>query len=273
MFALHRASRNLSRNHSRKLVPPILFVLLFAAMLALAGCGGGGQEDSLARVQANGKLVVATDDTYPPLEWNQDGQIVGFDIDLMTEICRRLGVEAQFESSKWDSLLTGLAGGQYDAVISSMNITPERQQQADFVEYARWAQVIVTEPSNSSISTLDDLKGKHIAVQVATTSEAVARSIENAEVTCFESFDTTFMELMNHRVDAIIVDEPVAMYYQAKSPDAFAIVGTAIEREPVGIALKKGSDSLREAMEQALQDMQDDGTYDQIFAKWFGDNQ
>ena len=81
------------------------------------------------------------------------------------------------------------------------------------------------------------------------------------------------MELNNHRVDAIIVDEPVAMYYQAKSSDAFAIVGTAIEKEPVGIALRKGSDSLREAMEEALEDMKADGTYDEIFANWFGDNQ
>lgn len=264
------------RSVCRHFISPTILAMLLIAVLGLTGCkpeNPGAEEDSLARVQANGKLIVATDDTYPPLEWNQDGVIVGFDIDLMAEICRRLDVEPQFESSKWDSLLTGLAGQQYDAVISSMNITPERQEQADFVEYARWAQVIVTTPSETSISSLNDLKGKRIAVQVATTSEAVARTIEDAEVNCFESFDTTFMELNNHRVDAIIVDEPVAMYYQAKSSDAFAIVGTAIEKEPVGIALRKGSDSLREAMEEALEDMKADGTYDEIFANWFGDNQ
>lgn len=269
---MHTFRRLSWRSRHRRFILAASLCALLVAVLGLAGCGSGTKEDSLARVQSNGKLVVATDDTYPPLEWNHNGEIVGFDIDIMTEICKRLEVEAQFESSKWDSLLTGLIGGQYDAVISSMNITPERQEQADFVEYARWAQVIVTTPSDPSIKSIDDLKGKRIAVQIATTSESLAKTIEGAEVSSFESFDTTFMELANGRVDAIIVDEPVAMYYQAKNPDAFAIVGTAIEREPVGIALPKGSDSLRQAMEKALQDMKADGTYDRIFAKWFGDH-
>ncbi len=247
--------------------------VIFAVMVLMASlcaCNSEPQENSLERIKDKGELVVATDDTYPPLEWNQDGNIVGFDIDIMAEVSRRLGVDAKFESSKWDGLLTGLAGGQYDAVISSMNITPEREEQADFVEYARWAQVIVTDPSDTSISTLDDLKGKRIAVQVATTCETIANDIEDAQVSCFESFDTTFMELMNHRVDAIIIDEPVAMYYEAKSPDVFAISGAAQEKEPVGIALKKGSSHLQEAMEKALEDMRADGTYDQIFEDWFG---
>ncbi len=258
------------RSTSRRLMSPFVITILLIAVLGLSACKPGSEDDSLTRVKNNGKLVVATDDTYPPLEWNQDGNIVGFDIDLMAEICKRLGVEAGFESSKWDGLLTGLAGKQYDAVISTMNITPERQKQADFVEYARWAQVIVTAPSDTSISNLDDLKGKHIAVQVATTSETIAKGIEDTEVSSFESFDTTFMELMNHRVDAVIIDEPVAMYYQAKDPDAFAIAGIAQEKEPVGIALRKGSNSLKEAIEEALEDMKADGTYDEIFERWFG---
>ncbi len=257
-----------TRNTGTLLILALLLISM--TVLSLSACQPSSQDNSLTEVKANGKLVIATDDTYPPLEWNQDGTIIGFDIDVMTEICERIGVEAHFESSKWDGLLTGLAGKQYDAVISTMNITPERQKQADFVEYARWAQVIVTAPSNTAISGLDDLKGKHIAVQVATTSENIARDIEDSTVSCFESFDTTFMELVNERVDAIIVDEPVAMYYQAKDPDAFAIVGIAQEKEPVGIALRKQSDSLKDAISEALQDMESDGTYDEIYQEWFG---
>lgn len=250
----------------------ILTMIITIAVLSLTACQPSSTENSLAEVKTDGKLVIATDDTYPPLEWNQDGDIVGFDIDVMTEICERIGVQAQFESSKWDGLLTGLVGKQYDAVISTMNITPERQKQADFVEYARWAQVIVTSPSNTSISKLEDLKQKHIAVQIATTSEIIAKNIEDSTVSSFESFDTTFMELNNQRVDAIIVDEPVALYYQAKDPDAFAIVGTAQEKEPVGIALRKETNSLKEAIEEAVETMKTDGTYDKIHEKWFGNS-
>jgi polar amino acid transport system substrate-binding protein len=248
----------------------LTMLLVSVTALSLSACQSSSSEDSLAAVKKGGKLVIATDDTYPPLEWNEDGEIVGFDIDLMTEICQRIGVKAEFESSKWDGLLTGLAGKQYDAVISTMNITPEREEQADFVEYAGWAQVIVTAPSNTSVSEPDDLQGKHIAVQVSTTSENIAKNIENAEVSSFESFDTTFMELKNQRVDAIIIDEPVAMYYQAKDPDAFAVAGTAQEKEPVGIALRKGSDSLKAGIEKALEDMKADGAYEEIFERWFG---
>ncbi len=124
----------------------LTMLLVSVTALSLSACQSSSSEDSLAAVKKGGKLVIATDDTYPPLEWNEDGEIVGFDIDLMTEICQRIGVKAEFESSKWDGLLTGLAGKQYDAVISTMNITPEREEQADFVEYAGWAQVIVTAP-------------------------------------------------------------------------------------------------------------------------------
>lgn len=223
----------------------------------------------MSDVKKRGVIIVATDDTYPPLEYNENGRIVGYDIDLMTEIASRLGVKAQFVSTKWDGLLAGLSARQYDAVISSMNITPEREKEALFVEYQRWSQVIVMSPSAKPATSLKELEGKRIAVQVATTSEEMARTIKGATITSFESFDTTFMELKSGRCDAIIIDEPVAMYYQEKDPSSFKITGLADEKAPVGIALRKDAVKLREAIATALDDMRKDGTADQIYAKWF----
>lgn len=249
----------------------IIVVLTIALLVVplVTGCSKDANDTSLSDVKQRGVMLVATDDTYPPLEWNDNGNIVGFDIDVMTEIASRLGVKPRFISTKWDGLLTGLEGKQYDAVISCMNITPEREKQVSFVEYMRWAQVIVMAPNAQPVTTLDGLQGKRIAVQVATTSEEMAKGIKDAKVTSFESFDTTFMELKNGRCDAIIIDEPVALYYQTKDPQSFKVTGVASEKAPVGIALRKNAVRLKEAVAKALSDMKQDGKYDQIYRKWF----
>jgi len=247
----------------------LLAVAVLAVALLVTGCGKNVNDTSLSDVKKRSVILVATDDTYPPLEWNENGKIVGFDIDLMTEIASRLGVKARFISTKWDGLLTGLNGKQYDAVISSMNITPDREKQVSFVEYMRWAQVIVMSPDAQPVANLEGLQGKRIAVQVSTTSETMAKGIKDAKVSSFESFDTTFMELKNGRCDAIIIDEPVALYYQSKDPQSFKITGVASEKLPVGIALRKSDVRLRDAIAKALSDMKQDGKFDEIYRKWF----
>jgi len=247
----------------------VLLVIALLVPLTLSGCQKAAEDTSLSDVKKAGKIVVATDDTYPPLEYNDNGKIVGYDMDFMSEIAARLGVKVEFVSTKWDGLLTGLIGKQYDAVISSMNITEERQKEAAFVEYQRWAQVIVVSPSAPEAKTLADLEGKRIAVQISTTSEEMAKTVKDAQVTSFESFDTTFMELKNGRADAIIIDEPVAMYYQRLDPSAFRVTGTASEKAPVGIALRKDAAALVAAITKAVEDMQKDGAAARIYSEWF----
>ncbi len=247
----------------------LLVLLTLVALVTFSACQTSEADTSLSDVQKKGTLVVATDDTYPPLEWNDNGVIKGYDIDVAAEVASRLGVEAEFVSSKWDGLITGLQGKQYGAVISCMNITPARLLEANFVEYQQWIQVIVMAPDAEPAATLEELEGKRIAVQVATTSEEMAQSVKDAEVTSFESFDTTFMELKNKRCDAIVIDEPVGMYYQKKNPDDFVITGSAGERAPVGIAVRKGAAALTEAIEKAVKDMNEDGGSQEIFDRWF----
>jgi ABC-type amino acid transport substrate-binding protein len=258
---------------SRRTLGILIFVVLSAVFVAsfLTACKTDAidTDTSLSDVKERGVLLVATDDTYPPLEWNDNGTIKGYDIDIMAEVANRLGVRAEFISSKWDGLLTGLQGGQYDAVISCMNITPKREKEANFVEYQQWLQVIVTSTDSEPLTSLEELEGKTIAVQVATTSEEMALSVKDAQVTSFESFDTTFMELKNKRCDAIIIDEPVGMYYQKREPESFVITGTAGERAPVGIAVRKNALELTEAISKAVSDMQQDGTAQEIFDMWF----
>src|SRR5262249_15890933 len=130
-------------------------------------------------VQRAGKLVVATDPTYPPMEFRQGGATVGFDIDLAGELARRLGVELELVSVGWNwkELARRMNGGAFDVLISSVTVTEERKQDVDFVEYLRPAQVFVCK-KGVAVRNEGDLAGRVIAVQVDTTSHKLVEDLK-----------------------------------------------------------------------------------------------
>lgn len=236
--------------------------------------GGGGEASLLDEIKARGYMVFATDGAYPPMEFpnpENPSELIGFDIDLGKAIAEKLGVEYRVEVAEWEGLLGGLEARRFDAVMSSMNITEERQKSADFVQYLEMGQMIVVPKGNpDGIQSLDDLKGKVIAVQIGTTNEQVARGIEGATVKTFQNFPDALQEVAAGRADATILDEPVARYYANIEGDKYEYVGVPFETAPVGIAVPKGEDELVQAIQQALDELKQDGTYDRIYAKWFG---
>lgn len=248
----------------------LVLAVALVALAMLAGCGQSGGS-GLDKVKKAGKIVFATDDTYPPMEYRdeQTQALVGFDIDLAKAIADKLGVEAAFEPTDWDGLLTGLATDKYDAVISTMNVTEERLQNADFAEYAILDQVFVIAKGATPVTSSADLAGLRVAVQVETTSQDIAEAVEGTIVTTFDSFDQAFLEVRNSRADVVVVDEPVGLYYEARHSDTYTVSGYADEAAPVGIAVKKGSD-LKAAIDKAIADLKADGTYKQISEQWFG---
>ncbi|PZN09118.1 MAG: basic amino acid ABC transporter substrate-binding protein [Bacillota bacterium] len=290
------ASRKAGRRWERWLA-----VLAVLGLLVLAaGCGGGGQPAGssgsggsasesggeaggdgqagngslLDEIKQRGYMTFATDGAYPPMEYADPGnpeQIIGFDIDLGKAIAEKLGVEHRVVVVDWDGLLAGLQARQFDAVMSSMNITEDRKASADFVPYVEMGQLIVVKKGNpKGIRSLEDLKGKRIAVQLETTNEELARTVEGAEVVTFQSFPDALQEVANGRADATILDEPVAYYYVQTQPDQYEIVGDVLQPMPMGIAVPKGETELVQALQQALDELKADGTYDQIYEKWFG---
>ncbi|PZN07985.1 MAG: basic amino acid ABC transporter substrate-binding protein [Bacillota bacterium] len=268
-------------------------------LILAAGCGGGGQPPSsasasgtgsgsggdsgggqggggslLAEIKERGYMTFANDAAYPPMEFadpTNPEQVIGFDIDLGKAIAEKLGVEHRVVVVDWDGLLAGLQARQFDAVMSAMNITEDRKAGADFVPYVEMGQLIVVKKGNpKGIRGLEDLKGKKIAVLLESTNEKLARTIEGAEVVTFPSFPDALQEVANGRADATILDEPVAYYYVKTQPDQYEIVGDVLQPMPVGIALPKGETELVQAVQQALDELKADGTYDQIYEKWFG---
>lgn len=259
------------RNRSR-----IGWVLLSALFLTLvlAGCGSSsGADDSLNRVKQAGKLVIGVDDAYAPMEFrDENGNLVGFDIDMMAEVGKRLGVEIEWQPTAWDGIIPALVTKQFDVIVSSMNITEERQKEVNFSDpYLHMGQMLMVASGNPhNITTPADLKGKVVAVQIGTTNETYARSIEGvAEVRVFDTFPMAFEEVLSGRAHATVADTPIGVEFVMNNPGKAELVGEEIDPLPVGIAIRKEDNALRAELNKILKSMQEDGTMDQLKAKWF----
>jgi polar amino acid transport system substrate-binding protein len=225
------------------------------------------------------KLVVAIDATYPPMEFidEKDGKTpIGFDVDLAKALGKEMGVPVEFKVVDWNSIIPGLQAKQYDAIISSMNITPERAKEVNFIEYVKMSQVFVSPKGGTQVTKDTELSGKTVAVQDGTTShdymkDLMANKVKDVKaLTTFPGATDSFMALKAKQADVIVVDEPVGLYYASKDSASFAITGRAIEPEPVGIALRKDDAALKAALEKALATVKSNGKFKEINTTWFG---
>ena len=248
-----------------------LFVLAAVLSLAVAACGGGGGGGS----QGGGEdVTVASDIAYPPFEFERDGEPVGFDIDLMDEIGKRAGFTPEYQNVGFDGIIGGLANNQYDAVISAMTITPERAERIDFSDPYFNADQSLLVPSDSDIGAVEDIGDATVGVQIGTTGEIKANEFEEqgditGEIRTFDTIEDAFAALNNGQIDAIINDLPVSQDEVNGSDGALEIVQVIPTGEQYGIAFPKDSD-LRQDVNKALQEIKDDGTYEEIYKKWIG---
>lgn len=255
-----------------------------SASLVLAACGGatptdtaeGGDTaaDETASTEATtGTLTVATEPAFPPFEFQADnGELQGFDIDLMNAIGETAGFEVQFESLPFDGIIPALQAGTVDAAISGMTITEERSQTVDFSRpYIKAGLAIAVQEENSEVTSIEDLEDRRIAVQIGTTGAEQAAEIPGAEISTFDSAPLALQELANGNVEAVINDAPVTLDAIASGNiDGLKVVGELVTTEFYGIALPKGSENV-EVINDALMTMMEDGTYAEIYQKWFGD--
>jgi His/Glu/Gln/Arg/opine family amino acid ABC transporter permease subunit len=244
----------------------------------VAACAAGGParagDDALDHIRAAGALRVAVDPTYPPMEFQERGQLMGFDVDLARELARRLGVQADFKEMDWAGIVAGLKSDRYDIIVSSMNVTPERQAQVDFVAYAAISQVFVCR-RGVGVRDEHDLVDKVVAVQVNTTSHAwvealIREGIPIRDVKALPTPTDAFTALRFGQADVVVADEPVARYYARVDP-ALVVTGQAVDTEPVGIALRRGEGTLKAAVEEAVRGMKEDGTLRRLAEHWFGE--
>jgi ABC-type amino acid transport substrate-binding protein len=228
----------------------------------------------LEAVQKAGKLRVAVDTTYPPMEFEStDGKVIGLDVDLARALGKVLKVEVQFVVMPWDGILAGLQSNRYDVIMSSMNITKEREAQVNFVPYIVMGQVFVIKTGSKAVANEKDLAGRTVAVQVDTTSYTAVEGIQKSGVKLkgiktFPGATETFSALKANQADVIVTDEAVGKYYSGLDPKTFTVSGDAIKPEPIGIAVKKTDMKLLKALTEAVKTIKKSGEFARIYRDW-----
>lgn len=246
-----------------------------AATLLAAGCGGGEKKaESTAKGGIPAVIRVGSETTYPPFEFTENDKYVGFDLDLTDAIIKKMGSKMEFKSMGFDALIPAVQAGQIDIVAAAMNATPERAKTVAFSDpyYTDAGYTIIVKKDNTTIKDWADLAGKKVGAQVGTDQVNVAKEAKAAEVKQLDTNSQGFMELQAGTLDAFVIDKPVGLYYLHKGADKdLKAVGSPKAGEPLALAMNKDKKELVAAVNKALKDLKADGTYDKIYAKWFGE--
>ncbi|MCR5208809.1 MAG: transporter substrate-binding domain-containing protein [Lachnospiraceae bacterium] len=228
---------------------------------------------------ADGVLSVGCEVGYPPFEkFAEDGTTpVGFDIDIISEVADRLGLELNIINTSFDGIFAGI-GTNYDIVCSACTITPERQETMLFsAPYINnYQAVVLPADSDETIASFNDLDGKVVALQKGTTSDELIGDYESTgtisvKIVASEKVTSCFTQLTNGEVDAVVADSTVADGFVASYPDKYRIAYLdEAEPESFGIAIGKDNEGLQTAINEVLAEMEADGTVDEIYEYWFG---
>lgn len=255
----------------------LLFTLTAVLALGLAACGGQSagpaapeapEKTLWEQIQEAGVITVGNSPDYEPYEF-EDGQgnVIGFDIDLLGLICDELGVEYQLVAMNFDNIITAVQNGQVNIGMSGFSVTPERMEQVDFtVPYLSSAQAVVVNP-DSDIKTLEDLTGKKITAGMGTTGELAAQeNIADAEVIGLDNYAAAFLQLKNRGADAAVADLPVAQKYAAR--DGFTLLPDYLAVEDNAIVVQKGNEDLVEAINTAIEKLKAEGKIEELKGVW-----
>lgn len=262
----------------------IALALVMAFSTLLSGCSSSNSksssnDDSLQYVMDKGELIVGLDDSFPPMGYrDKDNKIVGFDVDLAKETCKKMGIKVKFQPVSWESKEQELSSKNIDCIWNGFGITPEREKVLTFTEpYMANPQIFVV-LADSGIKTQADLKGKVVAAQSGSTAYATIDKDTKLKDS-FKEFigvEDNVKALMDLEVggsDAVAMDTVVARYYMAKDPGKYSIIeDTTILDEVMGVGFRKGDNALCKKVEDTLKEMQKDGTLAKISKKWFGED-
>ncbi len=250
--------------------------LLPVAIVGLVALGLAASAVAAPARQTADNLTFCTDATYPPEEFYQGTKLVGSDIDIGTEIAKRIGLTAKFQNTGFDGIIAALLAKKCDAIISGMNDTAERRKQVAFVDYLSVGQSLMVKKGNpKKITSLTSLSGKSVSVEVGTTNKQfldaeskllVKKGKPPIKVVTFPKDTDAANALKTGRVDSYYGDSPVVAYY-IKRDDSFGYAGSPVNPIPVGIAIRKG-DALILKTRKAVTAMYADGTMKKILAKW-----
>lgn len=246
-----------------------LALALCAVPLLAAGCGGGGDETT-GGGGGGEKLTVGSDVPYPPFEefGKSQSEFTGFDVELVEAVAEKLGREVEFVDTSFDTIFRDLAAGKFDMVASATTITPEREETVDFSDPYYLAQQAILTKKGSDVKSVEDLNGITVAVQQGTTGEEfVEEETEAGEVRSFAQGPDMVTPLDGGTVDASVLDIPVAENLAKKTP-GLEVAAEIKTGEQYGLVVRQGEEELLDEVNEALQEIKDDGTLNELYEKW-----
>jgi polar amino acid transport system substrate-binding protein len=238
--------------------------LLFAGLVAMFGIAGAQAQDL--------SIKVATEGAYPPFNAKDaSGELVGFDVEIARALCDERKAKCEIVAQDWDGIIPGLVAKKYDAIVASMSITDERKAMVDFTDryYSNYLRIVAKK--DSGVTSADDLKGKTVGAQRATVAATWAEDKlgRGSTVKLYDTQTAAYSDLEAGRLDALLSDVYPAYDWLKDKPD-FQFVGENIDiNDVIGIAVRKGDDKLREALNSALKTIRENGVYAKINEKYF----
>lgn len=249
-----------------------LAAMIAAAMTAaLAGCGSG-TDTSLKDVQDAGKLRIGLEGTWQPFSYHDENDnLVGYDVEVAQHVAEKLGVEAEISEGPWDGLLTGLSTGVYDVVVNGVDITEERQETFDFSDPYAYDHIdLVVRKGETEIRSFADLEGRTSANSTGSTYAEIGEQY-GASVSNVPTLAQTMELVLNGTVDATInADTSVQDYLNTTGETGLEVADQLDEVTEYAIPVKKGSDSLREAINEALAELREEGVLSELSVRYFG---
>lgn len=263
----------MTKNRKITLVLAAVLLLIFCIP---AGCGKKEEagKDLLARIREKGEIVIAMEGTWAPWTYHDENdKLVGFDTEVGEAIAEILGVKAVFVEGEWDGLLAGLEVGRYDLMINGVEITDERSEKYDFTDaYAYIRTALIVGSGNNEITSFENLDGKTTANSINSTYMYLAEEY-GATVLGVDTLDQTLDMVLSGRADATLNAELSFDDYMKVHPDAaLKVAALTEEASHVAIPVRKGDDSktLREAVNEAIEELRGNGKLAEISEKYFG---
>lgn len=244
-----------------------LIIVLALVCISLASCGNSTSDKETYKV--------GTETAFPPFEMvGDDGDIEGFDIDLMEAIADDQGFEVEWEIMDFSGIIVAIESSNIDMGIAGMYASDERKKEVDFSDtYYDSGLMLAVKTENTTINGIDDLTSDmKVAAQVGTSSQEVVKAWKEegkiADAMFYEKTSDAIQDLKNGTVEAFLNDKPVTQSYINKNNGDVKMVGELLDAEQYGIAIKKGNTELVEKVNKGLKNLKENGKFDELLEKW-----
>lgn len=272
-----REQKRRYENMKKKLLLLLAALTVIATAFVITGCGGDEEKADWDYIEENGKIIVGLDATFAPMGFtDKDDNIVGFDVDLAKAVGEKLGVEMEFKSIDWDAKYTELDAKNIDCIWNGMSATPERAEKLSLSkEYFNNKIVVMTLKDDVKVDKAEDLANYNIGIQADSSAlEAVkgnkAYDSFKDKIKEYKSYDDAITDMQAGRMDCVIIDEVLGNYKNTKMDNALKECKFDFGDDFYAIGFRKDDTELTSKVNDALQELIDEGEAAKISKKWFG---